>query len=65
MSNFVLMRIAFCRGVRYGYPWCTRPSTQALLYLVPSKYIFLPSSRAHSSEITLIETGRNFKLEGG
>ena len=39
---------------RYGYPWCTRPSTQALLYLVPSKYLFLPSSRAHSSEITFI-----------
>ena len=39
---------------RYGYPWCTRPSTQALLYLVPSKYLFLSSSRAHSSEITLI-----------
>ena len=37
---------------RYGYPWCTRPSTQALLYLVPSKYLFLSSSRAHSSEIT-------------
>ena len=39
---------------RYGYPWCTRPSTQALLYLVPSKYLFLSSSRAHSSEITFL-----------
>ena len=39
---------------RYGYPWCTRSSTQALLYLVPAKYLFLPSSRAHSSEITSI-----------
>ena len=37
---------------RYGYPWCNRPSTQALLYLVSSKYLFLSSSRAHSSEIT-------------
>ena len=35
-----------------GYQWCTRRSTQVLLYLVPSKYLFLPSSQAHSSEIT-------------
>ena len=28
------------------------PSTQALLYLVPIKYLFQPSSQAHSSEIT-------------
>ena len=28
------------------------PSTQALLYLVPTKYLFQPSSQAHSSEIT-------------
>ena len=39
---------------QYGYPWCTRPSTQALLYLVPSKYLCLSSSRAHSSEITFL-----------
>ena len=39
---------------RYGYPWCTRPSTKALLYLVPSKYLFLSSSRAHLSEITFV-----------
>ena len=37
---------------RYGYPWCTRPRTQALLYFVPSKYLFLPSSQAHPPEIT-------------
>ena len=43
---------------RYGYPWCTRPSTQALLYLVPSKYLFLPSLRAHSSEITYLSSER-------
>ena len=35
-----------------GYPWCPWPSTQALLYLLPSKYLFLPSLQAHSSEKT-------------
>ena len=40
---------------RYGYPWCPRPSTQALLYLAPSKYLFLPSSRAHLGQITFID----------
>ena len=42
----------------YGYPWCPRPSTQALLYLVPSKYLFLLFSRAHSSDITYLSNER-------
>ena len=35
---------------------------EALLYLAPSKYLFLPSSRAHSSEITYVDsTTQNVK----
>ena len=33
-------------------------STQAVLYLVPSKYLFLPSLRAHSLEITYLSRER-------
>ena len=33
----------------YGYLWWPWPRTQGLLYLVLSKYLFLPSSWAHSS----------------
>ena len=34
-------------------PMIPRPGTQAVLYLVPTKYLFQSSSPAHSTEITL------------